>query len=89
MKVCIKEIHTCGKRSNGFAFGPPLGATTGCGARAGGFAASPLAGPWATGGTSPCSGMPWYYKPNAKITTTIILINKQTKHITVNTLAAN
>ena len=80
LKVHIKEIHTCGKRSSGFAFGPLLGATTGCGARAGGFAALPLAGPWATGGTSACSGIPWNCKPNAKMTTTII-IYKQTQHV--------
>jgi hypothetical protein len=85
LKVHIKEIHTCGKRSSGFAFGPLLGATTGCGARAGGFAALPLAGPWttwATGGTSACSGIPWYCKPTVKMTTTII-IYKQTQHIRV------
>ena len=77
-KLQIKEIYTCGKRSNGFAFGPPLGGAAGCWAWAGGFTATPLAGPWATGGTSACSGIPWYYNPNTKLTTTI-LVNKENK----------
>lgn len=56
-------MHTWGKRSNGFAFGPVEAIGTGWAAVGGwsrGFAAWPLGGDGATGGASACSGIPCY-----------------------------
>ena len=53
-------ITTWGKRSKGLAFGPLGGTAAGC-AGCKGFASGPVSGTWATGGTSACSGIPWYF----------------------------
>lgn len=59
MDLYFIPILTCGKRSKGLELGPPEGTARGCVACVERFTVCPLAGSWATGGTSACSGIPW------------------------------